>query len=114
MHDYTTIQGLVNLAREKGGFFEAVLDAYAEDAEAREAAVRRMADSLNVMRDSVKEGLNPDARSMSGRVGGQAARLLAAVRAGKTFGGSLLGAASAYALAAAECNACMGDRKSVV
>ncbi|MDO4386840.1 MAG: L-serine ammonia-lyase, iron-sulfur-dependent, subunit alpha [Clostridia bacterium] len=108
MRDYTTIQELVNLANEKGGFFEAVLDNYAEDADAREAAVRRMADSLNVMRDSVKEGLNPDARSMSGRVGGQAAKLLAAVRAGKTFGGNVLGAASAYALAAAECNACMG------
>ena len=81
MRDYTTIQELVNLANEKGGFFEAVLDNYAEDADARGAAVRRMTDSLNVMRDSIKEGLNPDARSMSGRVGGQAAKLLAAVRA---------------------------------
>lgn len=108
MRDYTTIQELVNLANEKGGFFEAVLDNYAEDADARGAAVRRMTDSLNVMRDSIKEGLNPDARSMSGRVGGQAAKLLAAVRAGKTFGGNVLGAAGAYALAAAECNACMG------
>ncbi len=108
MREYTTIQELVNLANEKGGFFEAVLDDYAEDADAREAAVRRMADSLSVMRDSIKEGLNPDARSMSGRVGGQAAKLLAAVRAGRTFGGNALGAASAYALAAAECNACMG------
>lgn len=108
MHDYTTIQELVKLAREKGGFFETVLDAYAEDVDAREAAVRRMTDSLNVMRESVKEGLNPDVRSMSGRVGGQAAKLLSAVRAGKAFGGDALGAASAYALAAAECNACMG------
>ena len=32
MRDYTTIQELVNLAREKGGFFEAVLDNYAGNA----------------------------------------------------------------------------------
>ncbi|MDO4829390.1 MAG: hypothetical protein Q4B19_08435 [Clostridia bacterium] len=53
MRDYTTIQELVNLANEKGGFFEAVLDNYAEDADARGAAVRRMTDSLNVMLELV-------------------------------------------------------------
>lgn len=65
----------------------------------------RMRETLAVMRDSVRDGLAPDLRSVSGRVGGQAA-LLNAPKHVARFG--RLGKACAYALAVAESNACMG------
>ena len=61
-----------------------------------EALSERMGQALSVMRQSVEEGLNPALRSVSGMSGGQAAKLLSGVQAGQT------------AMAAAECNACMG------
>ena len=54
------------------------------------AAVRaRMARYLDVMRDSVRVGMNAERRSLSGLTGGQAARLFDAAAQGKTAGGPL-------------------------
>ena len=73
------------------------------------AAVRaRMARYLDVMRDSVRVGMNAERRSLSGLTGGQAARLFDAAAQGKTAGGPLLARAAARAMAVAECNAGMG------
>lgn len=63
----------------------------------------KMREALAVMRQSVADGLRPELRSASGRVGGQAALLH---QSDASFG--LLGRASSYALAVAESNACMG------
>ena len=68
----------------------------------------RMAEYLDVMRASVEDGMREDARSLSGLTGGQAAKILNAVKDGRTAGGSLIGMAAARAMAVAECNACMG------
>ena len=68
----------------------------------------RMAEYLGVMRASVEDGMREDARSLSGLTGGQAAKILSAVKDGRTAGGSLIGMAAARAMAVAECNACMG------
>ena len=73
-----------------------------------EALSERMSQALSVMRQSVEEGLNPALRSVSGMSGGQAAKLLSGVQARQTMGGLSMGLAAAYAMAAAECNACMG------
>lgn len=73
-----------------------------------EVLLARMREALQVMRQSVEEGLNPELRSVSGMSGGQAAKLLSGVQEGRTMGGLSMGLASAYAMAAAECNACMG------
>ncbi len=70
------------------------------------AVVDKMRGMLTVMRDSVSEGLDPALKSVSGMVGGQAAKLMA--RADRACGGPVLGRAAARALAVAECNACMG------
>lgn len=70
------------------------------------AQVERMRGMLAVMRAAVQEGLQPELRSISGMVGGQAAKL--AAHAPDAMGGPVLGAAAARALAVAECNACMG------
>ncbi len=88
--------------------------AAAREAQAREDGVspqelsQRMAYHLQMMRESVKEGLNPELRSVSGMAGGQAARLHTQLLRGETLCGSVVGKATAYALAVAECNACMG------
>ena len=57
------------------------------------------------MRESAQAGLSATMRSVSGMVGGQAAKMIAPGQSGR-FGP--LGKACAYALSIAECNACMG------
>lgn len=74
-----------------------------------EAEVREtMHGMLTVMREAVQEGLDSSLRSFSGMVGGQASLLMQRRFSGQALCGSLLGKAQAYALATAECNACMG------
>ena len=86
----------------------------AREAQAREDNVTpdeltgHMIRYLHVMRDSVKSGLDPELRSVSGMAGGQAARLYAQLKRGSSLCGGIVGKAAAYALAVAECNACMG------
>ncbi|MDD6040218.1 MAG: L-serine ammonia-lyase, iron-sulfur-dependent, subunit alpha [Clostridia bacterium] len=70
-----------------------------------EALVKRMHDRLAVMRESAKAGLSPTLRSVSGMVGGQAAKMAVPEQIGR-FG--LLGRAGSYAMSIAEYNACMG------
>jgi L-serine dehydratase len=79
-----------------------------EDGIAPEDLSRHMIRYLHVMRDSVKDGLDPELRSVSGMAGGQAARLYAQLKRGSSLCGGIVGKAAAYALAVAECNACMG------
>jgi len=67
--------------------------------------IQRMHERLAVMRESAKAGLSPTLRSVSGMVGGQAAKMAVPEEINR-FG--LLGKASAYAMSIAEYNACMG------
>jgi L-serine dehydratase len=61
---------------------------------------------LNVMRAAIERGLEGGQRSMSGLVGGDAAKV--AARAAKAVTGSRIQMAVARALAVSEVNACMG------
>lgn len=108
MLDYTTLSELLDASKQAGSLWEAVLNHYVSEGEDRDKALAKMRKNLSVMRASIEEGLNPDSRSMSGRVGGQSFKLLKSLESGASFGGMPIGLASAYALAAAECNACMG------
>lgn len=108
MLDYSSLHELLDASRQAGSLWEAVLNHYVSEGADRDAAINQMRENLSVMRTSIEEGLDPDARSMSGRVGGQSYKLLQALNSGNSFGGNPIGLASAYALAAAECNACMG------
>lgn len=67
-----------------------------------------MTSHLHAMQEAVKAGLDPQIRSVSGLSGGKAAKLLSRLNSGVSLCGSLLGKAETYALATAECNACMG------
>ena len=68
----------------------------------------RMAEALQVMRESVEKGLDPELHSVSRLTGGNAYKLMTAMQTGITAGGNLLGRICARALAVAECNAAMG------
>ncbi len=60
------------------------------------------------MTASARSGLDEGLRSVSGLTGGQAALLRRRLEAGASLAGPVLGRAEMYALATAECNACMG------
>ncbi|HPS81664.1 MAG TPA: L-serine ammonia-lyase, iron-sulfur-dependent, subunit alpha, partial [Candidatus Limiplasma sp.] len=101
-----TMAEVLEEARTCGSIGKAAARWQAEqDGVPTEHVLERMRASLAVMRQSIQDGLSPELRSVSGRVGGQAAKMAATQNAGR-FG--LLGRACAYALAVAESNACMG------
>ncbi len=92
-----------------GSLAQAAVDAQAEESGMTAAQVRAtMREHLAVMRQAVQTGLDKSLRSVSGLSGGQAPLLLKQLASGRSLCGGLLGKATAYALATAECNACMG------
>ncbi len=106
--DYT-LREWVGLARISGSIAEAAVNVQARESGVSPEAVRAtMRRQLHCMQDAVRNGLDERLRSVTGLTGGQAALLLERLRSGKSLCGSLLGKAETYALATAECNACMG------
>ncbi|MDY0339683.1 MAG: L-serine ammonia-lyase, iron-sulfur-dependent, subunit alpha [Coriobacteriia bacterium] len=103
---YETFAELLEAACEHGSLARAALaQEVVESGESAGAVRARLTGHLTVMRDAVEFGLNGTARSRSGLVGGDAARIDAAQ------GGPLDGVASraiAAAVAVAEVNASMG------
>lgn len=71
-----------------------------------EKLLKKMADHLQIMKESISDGLNPNLKSVSGLTGGQAYKLFA--HRHRAAMGKLAGKATAYALAVAESNAAMG------
>ena len=87
----------------------AAVGAQARESGMTEDAVRdAMRQHLQCMREAARSGLDEQLRSVSGLTGGQAAMFMKRLQEGKLLCGSLLGRAEVYALATAECNACMG------
>ena len=106
--DYS-LREWVRLARQHGSIAQAAVTAQANESGVTEEKVRMMMKHhLHCMQDAVQNGLDEKLRSVSGLTGGQAALMLRYMQAGKSLCGSLLGKAELYALATAECNACMG------
>jgi L-serine dehydratase len=107
---YNSISELCRKAEEKNiKISELVLKDQAVLMEKKEEDLKRtMKTMLEVMRESTKEGLNPDKRSISGLTGGDAYKLEQALKKGQTICGSVLGNALIKALSVSETNACMG------
>ena len=104
-----TLREWVRMARQHGSIAKAAVAAQADESGACEELVRAtMAHHLQCMREAVRNGLDEKMRSVTGLTGGQAAMLLKYMQAGKSLCGPLLAKAEVYALATAECNACMG------
>jgi len=103
---YASFADLLAAAAEHGSLGRAALALeVAETAEQPTAVRSRMAQSLEVMRDAVQQGLAGDVRSRSGFVGGDAARVLASQRGPL---GGVFAETIASALAVGEVNAAMG------
>ena len=103
-----TLKEWVNMAG-KGSIAAAAVQMQAHESGMTVEEVRAvMTHHLHCMQEAVKDGLDATLRSVSGLSGGQAAVLLRRLQQGKSLCGNLLGKAEVYALATAECNACMG------
>lgn len=107
---YDSLSDLVAAAKEqKVSLSELVLRDQAAAAEKTEDEMfRTMEQSLQVMRESVQDGLAPGIRSASGLTGGDAFKMYEAVKNGKNICGQIFGTALTKALAVSETNACMG------
>ncbi|MBQ8202496.1 MAG: L-serine ammonia-lyase, iron-sulfur-dependent, subunit alpha [Clostridia bacterium] len=99
----------VQLARHEKSIAHVAVMVQAQESGVTPEVVREtMRHHLQCMKESVQNGLDERLRSVTGLTGGQAAMLLSWLKGGRCLCGSLLGKAEAYALATAECNACMG------
>lgn len=106
--DYS-LREWVRMARQHGSIAEAAIAAQAQESGASKEQIRAtMRHHLQCMQAAVQEGMNEKLRSVSGLTGGQASMLMKYYQQGRSLCGSILGKAEAYALATAECNACMG------
>ena len=109
MLTYQRIDELCQAAEQAGSTISRVILAdQAGQLELEEQAVYdQMARRLQVMKESVRTGMDPALRSASGLSGGDAAKMLAYARTGGICGPFVNGAI-ARALATSECNAAMG------
>ncbi|MDA8441902.1 MAG: L-serine ammonia-lyase, iron-sulfur-dependent, subunit alpha [Peptococcaceae bacterium] len=105
-----TVVELLTQAQVEGlSLGQIVLKHQAAQLEVTEQDLRqKMLANLQVMRNSVAEGLTGKRRSMSGMVGGDAKLLEQRRQGGQTLGGDVLARVAARALAVAEVNAGMG------
>lgn len=104
-----TLSEWVRMARTHGNIAQAAASAQAAESGVTAEAVRAtMRHHLHCMQEAVRNGMDEKLRSVSGLTGGQAAFMLKYYQQGKSLCGSILGKAEVYALATAECNACMG------
>lgn len=103
---YSSFDELLGASAETGSLGQAVLAREVSESELSVSELRaRMGGALTVMREAIESGLSGQARSRSGMVGGDAARVLAS-QAGP-LGGTFTGVLAA-ALATGEVNASMG------
>jgi L-serine dehydratase len=109
MLEYHSIEDLCRAAEQaQMKISELVLADQAEQMEIpAEEIYARMEKNLQVMRDAVREGMNPDLRSTSGLTGGDAAKMKAYAETGGMTG-KFLNHAMAHAIAVSEYNAAMG------
>lgn len=110
MNSIDSVQGLIDQAVKQGiGIWEIVAQYQTEQSGISIDDLRTtMEANLKVMEESVEMGVKNTSKSNSGLVGGDAAKLKAAVSKGKTICGEVMGDALVRAIAVSELNACMG------
>lgn len=110
MLQYDSVSRLALLASERGvNISEVVLADQSEQLEvSRETILKKMAEHLEVMRQSAIHGQQPDIRSVGGLTGGDGYRMLTYAKAGNSISGDFCAAAISKAIAVNESNAAMG------
>ena len=109
MSDFHSVSALCAAAQERGvPISQIVLEDQAHHMEVpAEELYRQMRENLQVMRQAVQAGMDPELRSTSGLTGGDAAKMKVYAAAGGITGPFLNGA-MARAIAVSEYNAAMG------
>lgn len=109
MLEYSSIAELCQAAEQAGTTISqtALADQSEQMEQPAETLYQRMADSLGVMRDAVRAGMDPELRSTSGLTGGDAAKMARYAEQGGITG-TFLNRAMARAIAVSEYNAAMG------
>ena len=110
MLKYDSVAELVREAEKRGlKLSELVLKSQAAIAEKTEEEMFKVMErSLQVMKESVQDGLDKEKRSASGLTGGDAFKMNEVLKAGRTMTGPFFGNAMMKAIAVAQTNACMG------
>ncbi len=108
MPDFTSADELSRLCLHRGwtlsrAMREREVDVFEQDVDAVDD---RMLATLGVMRDAVRDGLQPGVKGMGGLIGGEARRLHATLKT--SLSGPTVARAAAYALGVLEVNAAMG------
>lgn len=105
---FTSVASLLNAAKIKNlPLWETILeDDRQERGVSPESSLKQMADLWDAM-ESASENYSPQARSSSGLVGGDGAKMQAFEGDGTSIGGAFLGRIIAEALRMGESNACM-------
>lgn len=109
MLEYSSIAELCRAAEQAGSTISqtALADQAEQMEQPADVLYQRMADSLGVMRDAVRAGMDPELRSTSGLTGGDAAKMARYAEQGGITG-TFLNRAVARAIAVSEYNAAMG------
>ena len=109
MLEYSSIAELCQAAEQAGTTISqtALADQSEQMEQPAETLYQRMADSLGVMRDAVRAGMDPELRSTSGLTGGDAAKMARYAEQGGITG-TFLNRAMARAIAVSEYKAAMG------
>lgn len=108
--NYNSILEIVKEAENKNTTIsKIVINEQAKTLETTEKELKeQMLYALNVMKDSVEKGLDPNKKSASGLTGGDAFKMKQQVDANKNICGKIFGEAMVKALAVSGTNACMG------
>lgn len=107
---YDSLADLVAAAEAENMTLSAYIlkDQAAISEKTEEELFESMAHALQVMKESVEDGLDPVKRSASGLTGGDAFKMNEAVKNGRNICGPFFGKAMVKALAVSQTNACMG------
>lgn len=110
MYQYKSGERLLQLCRENGkNIAEIALLAEMENAgTSREKILTLLKAELDVMKESVSKGLDPQIKSIGGLIGGNAFKLHKRLQTGDNLTGSTFLKALGYSLAVTEVNAAMG------
>lgn len=111
MSEFHTGEELLKLCQEKRKMIsEIVIENEMElTQQSKEEILSKMQKNLQVMRSSVKKGLEEDARSVSGMIGGEAKRMRTYFKDHQSVSGQVMTDAVSAALAVTEVNAAMGQ-----
>lgn len=110
MYNFKTISELLDLTEKHNmKISEISLKQCAGDMEiSEEEVLERMRKNLEVMKESINNGLKKDSVSISGLTGGMAYKMNEYVKSNKNISGTFVGDVITSALAVSELNACMG------